>query len=115
VPSGRSGVDPTGRPPLTQEECPQGRQIRAQKAYPSNMTDCQVLDADTAGLNQARRQPAAPMASVSSQGPSFDCSKAANAIERLICSDKQLAELEWLMAGAFKRAVPVGNQIRTYR
>ncbi len=35
-----------------QEECPQGRQIRAQKSYPSLMTDCEVLDADTAAENQ---------------------------------------------------------------
>jgi hypothetical protein len=42
------------------EECPQGRQIRAQRAYPSTMTDCQVLDADTAAENQKlRRRPGA--------------------------------------------------------
>jgi len=35
-----------------QEECPQGRQIRARKAYPASMTDCEVLDADTAAENQ---------------------------------------------------------------
>jgi hypothetical protein len=35
-----------------QEECPQGRQIRAQKVYPSTMTDCEVLDADTASERQ---------------------------------------------------------------
>jgi hypothetical protein len=35
-----------------QEECPQGRQIRTQKGYPSTMTDCEVLDADTAAENQ---------------------------------------------------------------
>jgi hypothetical protein len=35
-----------------QEECPQGRQIRAQKVYPSTMTDCEVLDADTAAERQ---------------------------------------------------------------
>jgi hypothetical protein len=40
------------RPMPAQEECPQGRQIRAQKAYPATMTDCEVLDADTAAANQ---------------------------------------------------------------
>jgi hypothetical protein len=43
-----------------QEECPQGRQIRAQKAYPSTMSDCQVLDADTAAENQKLNGNAAP-------------------------------------------------------
>jgi hypothetical protein len=43
------------------EDCPQGRQIRAQKAYPSTITDCEVLDADTAARNnQIRRRAAAP-------------------------------------------------------
>jgi hypothetical protein len=50
-----------GPPPAAQEECPQGRQIRAQKAYPSTMTDCEVLDADTAAENQKRqRRPVPP-------------------------------------------------------
>jgi hypothetical protein len=40
------------RPGPAQEQCPQGRQIRAQKAYPATMTDCEVLDADTAAENQ---------------------------------------------------------------
>lgn len=43
------------RPGQPQEECPQGRQIRAQKAYPATMTDCEVLDADTAAENQKQR------------------------------------------------------------
>jgi hypothetical protein len=48
-----------------QEECPQGRQIREQQGfYPSTMTDCQVLDADTAVENQKlKRKRGAPMAS----------------------------------------------------
>jgi Superinfection immunity protein len=41
-----------GGPPPFQEECPQGRQIRSQKA-------CQVLDADTAMQNSRLRQRAA--------------------------------------------------------
>jgi hypothetical protein len=51
---GPSFAQDARRPPPypSQEECPQGRQIRAQKAYPSTMTDCQVLDADTAAENQ---------------------------------------------------------------
>jgi hypothetical protein len=40
-----------------QEECPQGRQIRAQKHYPPTMTDCEVLDADTAAENQKLQRP----------------------------------------------------------
>jgi hypothetical protein len=58
------------RPTPAQEECPQGRQIRAQKSYPASMTDCEVLDADTAaenqklrrgpGANPAAQQPVAP-------------------------------------------------------
>jgi hypothetical protein len=46
------------RPAPAQEECPQGRQIRAQKAYPSTMTDCEVLDADTAAENRRLARPA---------------------------------------------------------
>ena len=45
-----------GGPPPVQEECPQGRQIRTQKAYPPTMTDCDVLDADTAAQNNQLRQ-----------------------------------------------------------
>jgi hypothetical protein len=30
------------------EDCPQGRQIRAQKSYSNSISDCEVLDADTA-------------------------------------------------------------------
>jgi hypothetical protein len=41
-----------GGPPPAQDECPQGREIRAKKFYPTTMTDCQVLDADTAAENQ---------------------------------------------------------------
>lgn len=39
-----------------QDDCPQGREIRAQKSYPTSMTDCQVLDADTAAQNNQIRQ-----------------------------------------------------------
>lgn len=42
------------RPPLALEECPQGREIRAKKPYPANMTDCEVLDDDTRRENQRR-------------------------------------------------------------
>src|SRR5258708_37797251 len=35
-----------------QEECPQGRQLRQQRYFPPQMTDCQVLDADTAAERQ---------------------------------------------------------------
>jgi TPR repeat protein len=34
------------------EDCPQGRQIRAQKSYPPSMSDCEVLEADTAAENR---------------------------------------------------------------
>jgi hypothetical protein len=52
------------RPLPVQDECPQGRQIRAQKHYPATMTDCEVLDADTAAENQKlqRRPKSAPIA-----------------------------------------------------
>jgi hypothetical protein len=56
------------RPASAQEECPQGRQIRAQKSYPASMTDCEVLDRDTQQLNQARtnaRQSSPPPAPAS--------------------------------------------------
>jgi hypothetical protein len=47
-----------------QEECPQGRQLRQQKYFPPQMTDCQVLDADTAAERQRlqRKPNAAPVA-----------------------------------------------------
>lgn len=48
----------TRRP--VQEECPQGRDIRATKRYPATMSDCEVLDAETAKDNKAR--PLAPTA-----------------------------------------------------
>jgi hypothetical protein len=51
------------------EECPQGRQIRAQKAYPSTMTDCQVLDADTAAENQKLKLTRRPAPVVARQPP----------------------------------------------
>jgi hypothetical protein len=53
------------RPAPAQEDCPQGRQIRQQQGfYPSTMTDCQVLDADTAVENQKlQRKPAPAVAS----------------------------------------------------
>ena len=42
------------------EDCPQGRQIRVQKSYPPSMSDCDVLDADTARENQRiQRRPSA--------------------------------------------------------
>lgn len=49
-----------GVPDPAQEECPQGREIREQKAYPSTMSDCEVLDADTSAERQKlhRRGPA---------------------------------------------------------
>jgi hypothetical protein len=50
-----------------QDECPQGRQIRAQKGYPSTMTDCEVLDADTAAENQKLRR--GPGANPTAQQP----------------------------------------------
>lgn len=55
------------RPSAQQDQCPQGRQIRAQKAYPSTMTDCEVLDADTAAENQRLQRK--PMPSVARQPP----------------------------------------------
>jgi Superinfection immunity protein len=47
------------RPAPAPEECPQGRQIRAQKSYPTAMTDCEVLDADTTTENQKLQRPQA--------------------------------------------------------
>jgi hypothetical protein len=41
------------------EECPQGRVIRSQKTYPASMTDCEVLDVDTARENKKRQAPTA--------------------------------------------------------
>lgn len=38
------------------EECPQGREIRAKQNYPVTMTDCEVLDTDTAHLNSALKR-----------------------------------------------------------
>jgi hypothetical protein len=62
------------RPAPAPQECPQGRLLRAQKNYPATMTDCEVLDADTAIENQklrqsqatpaARQPPKAPLALV---------------------------------------------------
>jgi hypothetical protein len=46
--------------PSIQEACPQGRAIRAKKNYPSSMTDCEVLDADTVAENRMLQR--APLA-----------------------------------------------------
>lgn len=43
---------------MPREECPEGSQIRIQKGYPSNMTDCEVLDAEIAADNRKHRRPA---------------------------------------------------------
>lgn len=45
-----------------QEECPQGRALRQQKYFPPQLTDCQVLDADTAEQRRLRQRanPASP-------------------------------------------------------
>jgi hypothetical protein len=49
------------RPMPAREECPQGRQIREQQGfYPSTMTDCQLLDADTAVENQKLKRKLLP-------------------------------------------------------
>jgi hypothetical protein len=51
------------QPAPGREECPQGRQIRQQQGfYPSTMTDCQVLDADTAVENQKLQRKRSPAA-----------------------------------------------------
>lgn len=91
-----------------QDECPQGREIRAKKQFPPAMTDCEVLDADMSRINSRHTIVKAPTVETP-QGPSYDCSKALKPVEKLICSDKQLAELEWLVSGAFKKALD--NQI----
>jgi hypothetical protein len=82
------------RPGPAQEECPQGRQIRAQKAYPTTMSDCEVLDADTAAENHklntgrpapvAKQVPADPAPAASTTGAG-----APPAIQRMI--DREMA------------------------
>jgi hypothetical protein len=52
---------------VADDECPQGRELRARGNFPPTMSDCQVLDADTASRNrklrqQAQPKPAAPVA-----------------------------------------------------
>lgn len=42
---------------------------------------------------------------VESQGPSFDCAKAGTPVERAICGDPKLAELDVAMANAYKVAL----------
>ena len=99
-------------PVPAQEECPQGRQIRAQKAYPSTMSDCDVLDADTAAENQRQHGPAPapyllkpPAVATSSTipQPSFDCARAKAAAARLICADANLARLDGKLGTAFQK------------
>lgn len=52
---GPRGADPQ------QDECPQGRLLRQQKYFPPQLTDCQVLEADTAEQNRRiRSRQAAP-------------------------------------------------------
>jgi hypothetical protein len=52
------------------EDCPQGRQIRAQKSFPSSMSDCDVLDADTAIENQRLRRGSATAIPSANRPPS---------------------------------------------
>jgi hypothetical protein len=78
---------PEYRRPAQQDQCPQGRQIRAQKVYPSTMTDCEVLDADTAAENQrlqrrpvpsvARQAPKAPVGAAPTTAPAVPTSPVA--------------------------------------
>jgi Superinfection immunity protein len=85
------------QPPPDQEECPQGRQIRAHKAYPSTMTDCQVLDADTAAANSHLHQrTASPPAATAP--PSVSRSLSQVQIGRLL--DQQSTEKASLVAAS---------------
>jgi hypothetical protein len=49
-------------PRAGQDECPQGRALRAKKTFPPAMTDCEVLDADTSAENRKLQRRVAPPA-----------------------------------------------------
>jgi hypothetical protein len=89
VPAGAQYAPDYRRGVQSSEECPQGRQLRAQKGYPSTMTDCEVLDADTQSENQRlynlrsqRRSqpptpanPSAPAPTAATEPPKIDYAK----------------------------------------
>jgi len=50
-------------------------------------------------------QPSQETPKVESQGPSFDCAKAATPVERAICGDPKLAELDVEVANAYNAAL----------
>lgn len=50
-------------------------------------------------------QPSQETPRVESQGPSFDCAKAATAVERAICGDPKLAELDMAVVNAYNVAL----------
>jgi hypothetical protein len=94
-PAAPMNIAPRYQVPPAQDECPQGRQIRAQKPYPASMTDCQVLDADTAVENdRIHRLPPLVAATAPASSPRpYDPAK----IENLISPD---------VAGSTKLTVP---------
>src|SRR5471032_3404314 len=51
------------------------------------------------------KQPAVDVASVSEQGPSFDCRKATSRVERLICNTPELSAVDANMAMAYQAAL----------
>jgi Superinfection immunity protein len=77
------------RPAPAPEECPQGRQIRAQRPYPATMTDCEVLDADTSTENQKLQRPQGPPAT--RQLPKAPLALVAPSLQSPIMSYQQVA------------------------
>jgi uncharacterized protein len=68
--------------------------------------------AGTATAAQATRQAPPPSekpkvspASVTRAAPSFNCAKASNAVERAVCADPSLAELDIQVAVEYKKAL----------
>jgi len=45
------------------------------------------------------------LAEMEAERPSFDCDKAAGEVEKLICSDRELARRDWALVAVFKKAL----------
>ena len=89
-------------------------------------TKCYTLPGEVEVARTAPTLPAAPtvaepsaMVSVpavaAGQGPSFDCAKASTAVEKMICSEPQLAQADLAMVTAYKAKLGTISDVQTLK
>ena len=71
-------------------------------------TDCASVDLRECLLRRVQLRIAALYSAVGA-GPSFDCDKARSAAEYFICTDASLAQLDLILAGAYRHALSAGK------